>query len=82
MYSWLVKHNLNIDQKYRDNTYDNFFPSYYLCHYFQNNIDIMNCPKIRLYNVKNPNEVVRNYLNPHLKDEKPIKELLKKEHMK
>ena len=82
MYSCFVKHNLNIDQKYRDNTYDNFFPSNYLCHYFQNNIDIMNCPKIRLYNVKNPNEVVRNYLNPHLKDEKPIKELLKKEHMK
>lgn len=82
MYSCFVKHNSHINQKNRDNTYDNFFPSNYLCHYFQNNIDIMNCPKIRLYNVKNPNEVVKNYLNPHLKDEKTIKELLKKEHMK
>lgn len=50
------------------NYYADFFPDNYFNHKILIDMDIMNCCKIRLYKVKNPNSVIENFIIRHVKD--------------
>lgn len=52
----------------RDTRFIQLFPNNYSEHNITYDLDVMNCPRIRLYDVKNPNYVVDKYLKPYLRD--------------
>lgn len=62
-----------------DTRFIQLFPTNFSEHNITYDLDIMDCPKIRLYDVKSPNFVVEKYLKPHLRD---IKELRKEDREK
>lgn len=64
----LVNKSVRRNSSSDDTRFIQLFPNNYSEHDITYDLDIMNCPKIRLYDVKNPKLVVDKYLKPHLRD--------------
>ena len=60
--------------------YDLLFPPNYLQHSIIFDFDVMNCSKIRLYNVKSPQQIVNKYIQSQIMDDETIEKTIKKKH--